>query len=124
MGYKFQFITLAGFRPEPGMFELAPRTGLSGMSAYSPAGEGVRRRGVVRVQAVSIALLGRDISMVTQGIASGNTSTTALAGSTDAEQFAPGGGPAETGAESKPHGEEHSSVPIILPEVERTRVRL
>src|ERR1700732_4029291 len=128
MGYKFQFITLAGFHAlNLSMFELARRYKVSGMSAYSRLQEkefgSAERYGYEAVKHQRFVGTGY-FDMVTQVIASGNSSTTALAGSTEAEQFAPGGGPAETGTESKPHGEEHSSVPIILPEMERTRVRL
>ena len=62
--------------------------------------------------------------MVTQVIASGNSSTTALAGSTETEQFSPGNGQAETGLTEKLHSKEHASVPINLPETERARVRM
>jgi isocitrate lyase len=128
MGYKFQFITLAGFHAlNLSMFELARMYKVSGMSAYSRLQEkefgSAERYGYEAVKHQRFVGTGY-FDMVTQVIASGNSSTTALAGSTEAEQFAPGGGPAETGTESKPHGEEHSSVPIILPEMERTRVRL
>ena len=41
MGYKFQFITLAGFHTlNYGMFELARRYATEGMSAYVPLQEG------------------------------------------------------------------------------------
>jgi len=49
--------------------------------------------------------------MVTQVIASGNSSTTALAGSTEAEQFTPG------------KSEEHASLPIMISGLERSRIR-
>jgi len=128
MGYKFQFITLAGFHAlNLSMFELARMYKVSGMSAYSRLQEkefdSAERYGYEAVKHQRFVGTGY-FDMVTQVIASGNSSTTALAGSTEAEQFAPGGDPADTGAESKPHGKEHSSVPIILPEMERTRVRL
>ena len=60
--------------------------------------------------------------MVTQVIASGNSSTTALAGSTEAAQFAQG--EAGNSPEAMSHGEEHASVSIMIPGTERTRVRL
>jgi len=128
MGYKFQFITLAGFHAlNLSMFELARMYKVSGVSAYSRLQEkefgSAERYGYEAVKHQRFVGTGY-FDMVTQVIASGNSSTTALAGSTEAEQFAPGGGPAETGAESTLSGEEHSSVPIILPEMERTRVRL
>ena len=90
MGYKFQFITLAGFHAlNLGMFELARGYKAVGMTAYSRLQE----------QEFSSEALGYEAAkhqrfvgtgyfdMVTQVIASGNSSTTALAGSTEAEQF-------------------------------------
>ena len=62
--------------------------------------------------------------MVTQVIASGNSSTTALAGSTETEQFAPGESQSETGSAEKCHSGDHASVPIVFPDMERTRVRM
>src|SRR6266853_33749 len=119
MGYKFQFVTLAGFHAlNLSMFDLARAYKQSGMSAYSRLQEkefgSAEQYGYEAVKHQRFVGTGY-FDMVTQVIASGNSSTTALAGSTETEQFAPGGGPAETGPESKPHGEEHSSVPIILP---------
>ena len=90
MGYKFQFITLAGFHAlNLSMFELARGYKSAGMTAYSQLQE----------QEFSSEALGYEAAkhqrfvgtgyfdMVTQVIASGNSSTTALAGSTEAEQF-------------------------------------
>jgi isocitrate lyase len=109
------------------MFELARAYKLSGMSAYSRLQE--KEFGSAELYGYEAVKHQRFVGtgyfdMVTQVIASGNSSTTALADSTEADQFAPGGGPAETGAESKSRGEEHANVPIIFPEMERTRVRL
>src|SRR5713101_9034099 len=111
MGYKFQFITLAGFHAlNLSMFELARMYKVSGMSAYSRLQEkefgSAERYGYEAVKHQRFVGTGY-FDLVTQVIASGNSSTTALAGSTEADQFAPGGGPAETGAESKSRGEEH-----------------
>jgi isocitrate lyase len=128
MGYKFQFITLAGFHAlNLSMFELARGYKVSGMSAYSRLQQkefgSAEQYGYEAVKHQSFVGTGY-FDMVTQVIASGNSSTTALAGSTEAEQFSPGKGPSETGSAGKPHSEEHASVPIILPEMERTRVRM
>jgi len=109
MGYKFQFITLAGFHAlNLGMFELARGYKAAGMTAYARLQE----------QEFSSEPLGYEAAkhqrfvgtgyfdMVTQVIASGNSSTTALAGSTEAEQFA---------------ASEAATAPIPMPEMERTK---
>lgn len=90
MGYKFQFVTLAGFHAlNYSMFELALGYRESGMGAYS------------RLQQAEFALEERGYSAtrhqrevgtgyfdeVAQVIAGGASSTTALAGSTEVEQF-------------------------------------
>jgi isocitrate lyase len=90
MGYKYQFITLAGFHAlNYGMFSLAEGYRESGMSAY------------VELQEQEFAAEGRGYSatkhqrevgagyfdLVTQVIAGGRSSITALAGSTEEEQF-------------------------------------
>jgi isocitrate lyase len=128
MGYKFQFITLAGFHAlNLSMFELARAYKVTGMSAYSRLQEkefgSAEQYGYEAVKHQRFVGTGY-FDMVTQVIASGNSSTTALAGSTEAEQFAQGKGQGEAESESKSHGEECTSVPIILPEMERTRVRM
>jgi isocitrate lyase len=119
MGYRFQFITLAGFHAlNLSMFELARGYKVSGMSAYSRLQEkefaSAERYGYEAVKHQRFVGTGY-FDAVTQVIASGNSSTTALEGSTEAEQFAPG-------------KEEHATVPIVLPEIEipemeRTRMR-
>jgi isocitrate lyase len=126
MGYKFQFITLAGFHAlNLSMFELARAYKVSGMSAYSRLQEkefgSAEQYGYEAVKHQRFVGTGY-FDMVTQVIASGNSSTTALAGSTETEQFAPGKG--ESGSEAKSRIEEHSSVPMVLPEIEQTRVRM
>jgi isocitrate lyase len=128
MGYKFQFITLAGFHAlNLSMFELARAYKVSGMSAYSRLQEkefgSAEHYGYEAVKHQRFVGTGY-FDMVTQVIASGNSSTTALAGSTEAEQFAPGKPQAETGSAGKSHSEEHASVPIVLPETDRTQVRM
>ena len=90
MGYKFQFVTLAGFHSlNHGMFELARDYGNRGMAAYSElqqaefdsesagytATRHQREAGTSYFDAVSLAISG------------GNSSTTAMAGSTETGQF-------------------------------------
>ena len=112
MGYKFQFITLAGFHAlNLSMFELAQGYKASGMTAYSQLQQ---EEFSCEAQGYEAAKHQRFVGtgyfdMVTQVIASGNASTTALAGSTETEQFAPS---------------EHTRTPIPTPERERTRVRV
>src|ERR1700690_4050356 len=92
MGYKFQFITLAGFHAlNLSMFELARGYKLTGMTAYSRLQEKEFSReyqhgyeGVKHQRFVGTGYF----DAVTQVIASGTSSVTALAGSTEAEQFA------------------------------------
>jgi isocitrate lyase len=92
MGYKFQFITLAGFHAlNLSMFELARAYKVSGMAAYSRLQEKEFSReyqyGYEAVKHQRFVGTGY-FDQVTQVIASGMSSTTALAGSTEAEQFA------------------------------------
>ena len=90
MGYKFQFVTLAGFHSlNHGMFELARDYGKRGMEAYSElqqaefdsestgytATRHQREAGTSYFDAVSLAITG------------GKSSTTAMADSTEAGQF-------------------------------------
>ncbi len=92
MGYKFQFITLAGFHVlNLSMFELARAYKDSGMTAYSRVQEKEFAReyshgyGAVKHQ----RFVGTGyFDAVTQVIASGKSSVTALEHSTEAEQFA------------------------------------
>ncbi len=92
MGYKFQFITLAGFHAlNYGMFNLARGYKEYGMTAYSN----------LQQEEFSLEQFGytatkhqREVGTgyfdeVAQVIAGGNSSTTALAGSTEEEQFYP-----------------------------------
>src|SRR6202162_5942811 len=97
MGYKFQFITLAGFHAlNLSMFELARCYKQSGMTAYSKLQENEfnqeREYGYEAVKHQRFVGTGY-FDFVTQAIAGGTASTTALAGSTEAEQF---GGKPET----------------------------
>jgi isocitrate lyase len=91
MGYKFQFITLAGFHSlNLSMFELARAYRLKGMAAYSKLQQqefaAERDFGYEAVKHQQFVGTGY-FDMVTQVIAGGDSSTTALAGSTEAEQF-------------------------------------
>jgi isocitrate lyase len=92
MGYKFQFITLAGFHAlNLSMFELAREYKQSGMTAYSRLQEqefsSERDHGYEAVKHQRFVGTGY-FDLITQVIASGTSSTTALTGSTEAEQFA------------------------------------
>ena len=91
MGYKFQFITLAGFHVlNFGMFELARAYGQAGMTAYCRLQEKeFRREKEVGYEAVKHQrFVGTGyFDAVQQAITSGTASTVALHGSTEAEQF-------------------------------------
>ena len=109
MGYKFQFITLAGFHAlNLGMFELARGYRATGMTAYSRLQEQEFSSEPLGYEAVKHQrFVGTGyFDLVTQVIASGNSSTTALAGSTEAEQFA---------------SSERATAPIPLPEMDQTK---
>jgi isocitrate lyase len=104
MGYKFQFITLAGFHAlNLSMFELARGYKLTGMTAYARLQEKEfsREQHYGYEAAKHQRFVGTGyFDQVTQVIAGGSSSTTALAGSTEAEQFTldeppvyPGSGP-------------------------------
>jgi isocitrate lyase len=92
MGYKFQFVTLAGFHAlNLSMFELARGYRDSGMTAYSRLQEKeFSREAEYGYQAVKHQrFVGTGyFDAVTQVIAGGVASTTALDGSTEQEQFA------------------------------------
>jgi len=90
MGYKFQFITLAGFHAlNLSMFELALDYRTEGMAAYSRlqelevARERDGYRGVKHQAFVGTGYF----DAIAQVIAGGASSTTALTGSTEEEQF-------------------------------------
>jgi isocitrate lyase len=92
MGYKFQFITLAGFHSlNLGMFELARAYSETGMTAYASLQEQEFRReredGYRAVKHQAFVGTGY-FDAIAQTIASGASSTTALSGSTEEEQFA------------------------------------
>ena len=92
MGYKFQFVTLAGFHAlNLSMFELASGYRGIGMMAYSQlqqkefANETFGYEAAKHQRFVGTGYF----DLVTQVVAGGGASTTALAGSTEAEQFLP-----------------------------------
>jgi isocitrate lyase len=91
MGYKFQFVTLAGFHAlNLSMFELARAYQESGMTAYSRLQdrelENERLAGYRAVKHPSFVGTGY-FDQVAQTITQGASSTTALSGSTEEEQF-------------------------------------
>src|SRR6202030_723464 len=90
MGYKFQFVTLAGFHSlNMSMFTLARGYQQAGMTAYSKlqqeefAAQELGYRAVTHQRFVGTGYFDE----IAQVVSSGNSSTTALAGSTEAEQF-------------------------------------
>jgi isocitrate lyase len=91
MGYRFQFVTLAGFHSlNLGMFELARGYKESGMTAYSRLQErefeNERLAGYRAVKHQRFVGTGY-FDQVAQVIAGGASSTAALSGSTEDEQF-------------------------------------
>jgi isocitrate lyase len=90
MGYKFQFVTLAGFHSlNMGMFELALGYKDRGMAAYS---ELQQKEFAAEAQGYSATRHQREVGTgyfdeVTMVISGGASSTTALADSTEAAQF-------------------------------------
>src|SRR5713226_731897 len=94
MGYKFQFVTLAGFHAlNLGMYQLAQEYGKTGMTAYSAlqqaefAAQETGYRGVTHQRFVGTGYF----DQIAQAVSGGHSSTAALAGSTEAEQFAKSG---------------------------------
>jgi isocitrate lyase len=90
MGYKFQFITLAGFHSlNYGMFNLAhgyARTGMSAFVQLQEAEFAAAEKGFTAVKHQREVGTGY-FDAVTQTIQQGQSSTTALKGSTEEEQF-------------------------------------
>jgi isocitrate lyase len=90
MGYKFQFITLAGFHAlNYSMFHLARAYKESGMSAYAELQEA---EFADEANGYTATRHQREVGTgyfdeVSQVISAGESSTTALHGSTEAEQF-------------------------------------
>jgi isocitrate lyase len=91
MGYKFQFVTLAGFHTlNYSMFDLARAYRETGMTAYSALQE--REFGLAATAGYSAVTHQKFVGTgyfddVAQVISAGHASTTALAGSTEEEQF-------------------------------------
>jgi isocitrate lyase len=105
MGYKFQFVTLAGFHAlNLSMFELARGYKLAGMTAYSRLQEkefsSETQYGYEAVKHQRFVGTGY-FDQVQQAISGGLSSTMALSGSTEAEQF--GGIKALVQPKSGPH---------------------
>jgi len=91
MGYKFQFVTLAGFHSiNYGMFDLARGFNESGMTAYSHLQQAEfdaeKNFGYKAVKHQAFVGTGY-FDDVAQVVAGGTSSTTALRGSTEEEQF-------------------------------------
>ena len=112
MGYKFQFVTLAGFHAlNLSMFELARGYRDSGMTAYSRLQEKeFSREAEYGYQAAKHQrFVGTGyFDALTQVIAGGAASTTALEGSTEQEQFA------EIKQQTHPkHGPDAACQPIL-----------
>src|SRR4051794_22541840 len=90
MGYKFQFVTLAGFHSlNHGMFELARAYRDRGMAAYS---ELQQAEFASEARGYSATRHQREVGtgyfdLVAETVSGGQASTTALAQSTEAEQF-------------------------------------
>ena len=90
MGYKFQFVTLAGFHAlNYAMFDLARNYRERGMAAYSEFQQG---EFAAEAHGYTATRHQREVGTgyfdeVAQVIAGGESSTTALAGSTEAAQF-------------------------------------
>jgi isocitrate lyase len=90
MGYKFQFVTLAGFHSvNLSMFELAQGYKKEGMLAYSRLQQrefGLVRKGYTAVKHQHFVGAGY-FDQLSTVISAGQTSTNALPGSTEEEQF-------------------------------------
>jgi isocitrate lyase len=90
MGYKFQFITLAGFHAlNQSMYSLAQNYLKTGMSAYA---ELQNKEFDMETAGYTASKHQREVGtgyfdMVSQVISGGNSSTLAMAESTEAEQF-------------------------------------
>ncbi|AKG04741.1 MULTISPECIES: isocitrate lyase [Salimicrobium] len=90
MGYKFQFVTLAGFHAlNHSMFELARKYKTEGMGAYS---ELQQAEFASEENGYTATRHQREVGTgyfdeVSMAISGGTSSTTALAGSTESEQF-------------------------------------
>ena len=97
MGYKFQFITLAGFHAlNASMFSLAAGYREEGMAAYARLqdSEFAMEAGGYTATRHQREVGAGYFDLVSSVIAGGTSSTLALVGSTEAEQFDSSGGPA------------------------------
>ena len=106
MGYKFQFVTLAGFHSlNYSMFQLARGYRERGMAAYSElqqaefAAESEGYTATRHQREVGVSYF----DAVATTASGGSSSTTAFAGSTEAEQFHDG------------HGETHAAETVVTP---------
>jgi isocitrate/methylisocitrate lyase len=91
MGYKFQFVTLAGFHAlNLSMFELARHYATEGMAAYARLQEkeftSAEQHGYTAVRHQRFVGTGY-FDEIAQTVANGQSSTVALEGSTEKEQF-------------------------------------
>jgi len=90
MGYKFQFVTLAGFHAlNLGMFELAKDYAQRGMTAYTDMQErefAAQKNGFTAVRHQHEVGTGY-FDAVAMAVSQGASSTVAMAGSTEKEQF-------------------------------------
>ncbi len=90
MGYKYQFVTLAGFHAlNLSMFELAKGYSKRGMGAYAELQD---REFAAQPQGFTAVRHQREVGTgyfdaVAMAVSSGKSSTTAMSGSTEAEQF-------------------------------------
>jgi len=114
MGYKFQFVTLAGFHClNHSMFELAQNYRQSGMAAYAQlqeaefASESDGYTAVRHQQEVGTGYF----DAVSVAISGGQSSTTALAASTETQQFH---SVAEYTAEYEEYNGSHGSIHIAI----------
>lgn len=114
MGYKFQFVTLAGFHClNYGMFELAHNYRQSGMAAYARLQEAEfasESNGYTAVRHQSEVGTGY-FDAVSVAISGGQSSTTALATSTETQQFH---STAEYTAEYEEYNGSHGSIHIAI----------
>ena len=93
MGYRFQFVTLAGFHAlNLSMFELASAYRDRGMAGYSALQE---REFAAAKEGFTAVRHQREVGTsyfdaVAMAVSAGGSSTTAMAGSTETEQFTAG----------------------------------
>jgi isocitrate lyase len=105
IGYKYQFVTLAGFHSlNAGMFELAREYSRTGMAAYSRLQEKeftlAESSGYSAVRHQAFVGTGY-FDAVQNTVTSGRTATAALEGSTERAQFAPVPAPSLSSAQNQ-----------------------